>query len=47
MEQFKLSRGGKKYLRREKARIRRIAVSEEEKDKLIKELKSRLQPAQK
>jgi len=39
---IRISRGGKKYIRREKARIRKMAISEEEQQKLIHELYNNL-----
>lgn len=38
----RISKGGKKYIRREKARIRKMAINEEEKEKLIRGLYNNL-----
>lgn len=39
---IKISKGGRKYIRREKERIRKMAISEEEKKKLIADFYARI-----
>ena len=39
---IRISRGGKKYIRKEKARIRKMAIGEEEKKKMIADFYARI-----